>query len=341
MFDGTRHFLPFPEEGAERKDTTAVLATEQQNMAIIIFNMLPTSVQSRLPALQSFRRSASLSILSSRRRKASYRTESNVGEVTVSSDDDRAVFKVPPRASTGLAEPSVIDDEMPILPVPVPEERTAPILLSGVKWRYATQGSYLHHSAAREKDDPGFARRSYIDGVAYMLKSLPDDLDDHETRVIRQALPSSCAAPAAGSALDGNGNGNDAVFMGPGGQQRTNSGRPSDQGKTLLHRGVAALVSCMVVFLHLLMSCAVLLICAGAQYERQYSISQHIVSWGLVFATAVGRYSVVLGGKICAMGDGRVGRAMTELAAWTAENVTGGIQDGIGQGLSAIEQKRR
>ncbi|KAI1638132.1 hypothetical protein F4809DRAFT_601373 [Biscogniauxia mediterranea] len=339
MLESPGHFPAFPKEGTERGDTTAVLATEeQQNMAIIIFNLLPTSVQSRLPALKSLRRSADLSILSSRRRKSTHRSESDDDEeVAVSGDDERAMVEAPPRAPAGLADPSMIDDETPVLPVSVPEEKTAPIISSGVKWRYATQGSYLHHSAAREKEDPGFARRAYIDGVAYMLKSLPDDLDDHETSVIRQALPSACAAPAAGSAIDGNG----AGFTGPGGQQRTIGWRPSDQGKTLLHRAVAAVVSSLVVLLHVLMSCAVLLVRAGAQYERQYSISQHLVSRGFVFATAVGRHSVVLSGKICAMSDGRVGRAMTELAAWTVENVTGGIQDGIGQGIWAIEQKRR
>ncbi|KAI1485325.1 hypothetical protein F5X96DRAFT_660439 [Biscogniauxia mediterranea] len=340
MLESPGHFPAFPKEGTKRGDTAAVLATEeQQNMAIIIFNLLPMSVQSRLPALQSLRRPASLSILSSRRRKSTHRTKSDdEEEVAVSGDDDSTMVEVPPRAPEGVADPSVIDDETPVLPVPVPEEKTAPIISSGIKWRYATQGSYLHHSAAREKEDPGFARRAYIDGVAYMLKSLPDDLDDHETSVIRQALPSSCAAPAAGSAIGGDG----AGFAGPGDQQqRTIGWRPSDQGKTLLHRAVAAVVSSLVVLLHVLMSCAVLLVRAGAQYERQYSISQHIVSRGFVFATAVGRHSVVLSGKICAMSDGRVGRAMTDLAAWTVENLTSGFQDGIGQGIWAIEQKRK
>ncbi|KAI1505297.1 hypothetical protein F5X99DRAFT_368962 [Biscogniauxia marginata] len=304
---------------------------EQQDMSIIMFNMLPTSVQSRLPALQSLRRPSSLSILPSRRRPVPPRPEPDVEEVAVSRGDDRAMVKLPPRAPAGLADPAVINDETPILPVPPPEERAAPIFMSGVKWRYATQGSCLHHSASREKEDPGFARKSYIDGVAYMLKALPDDLDDHESNVIRRALPNSCAT----AALDADG----GVMMGP--EQRSIGWRPSTQGKTLLHRAVAALVSSMVVLVHVFLSCAVVVIRVGAQYERQYSISQHLVSRGFVFATAVGRHSVVLSGKICAMSDGRVGKALTDFAAWMVENITGGIQDGIGQGLYTIEQKRR
>ncbi|KAI5921586.1 hypothetical protein F4810DRAFT_677758 [Camillea tinctor] len=300
MFELPRHFLPLPEEVIERTDAAATLATEQQNMSIFMFNMLPTSVQSRLPALRSLRRSASLFILTSRRRDTTARSGPDVDEVTMSRDD-----------------------AVPIFPEPVSEEKTASTLPSGVKWRYAAQGSYLHHSAAREKDDPGFARRSYIDGVAYILKSLPDDLDDHESRVIRQALPRSCAPGSR--ALESP---THAVWQPP--------PSPDPGSRTLLRRGVAALVSSLVALLHVLLSLAVVLVRVGAQCERQYRISQHLVSWGF----AVGHHGVVLSGKICAMSDGRVGRALAELAAWTVENVTAGIQDGIGQGRWAVEQKQ-
>lgn len=41
------------------------------------------------------------------------------------------------------------------------------------------------------------------------------------------------------------------------------------------------------------------------------------------------------------MGDGKVGKVVSDLAVWTLEGVTGGIHDGIGQGLLLIEQRQK
>lgn len=38
-------------------------------------------------------------------------------------------------------------------------------------------------------------------------------------------------------------------------------------------------------------------------------------------------------GAIYGMGDGKVGQAITETAAWFVEGVTGGIHEGVGEGM--------
>ncbi|KAI1083519.1 hypothetical protein F5B20DRAFT_408876 [Whalleya microplaca] len=311
---------------------------EQHDIPIEVLNVLPAAVQSRIPGFRLLHRSASLSILSSLRRSMSTQREVNEQEVMVSSKEKDEVLV------TGKAESSAVEMqtseaarsmvqcklEGDISKYPGPNGQVSSVQGSGVKWRYAAQGSYMHHTASQERDDGDFARKSYIDGVAYLLRALPDDLDEHESSIIRRALPESCAPLLAdGRAADA---GVDPLQLG---------WPSSDNGKTLLHRVVRATTTCMILLAHLFLSVLVFLIRAGAHYEREYNISQKFVSHGLVLASAIGKYSVVLSGKMCAMSDGKVGRAVSGLTVCTVENVTRGIQDGIGNGLLIIEQKEK
>lgn len=288
-------------------------------MSIVVFNMLPTSVQSRIPDLQLLRRSKNFSILSSRLRSS--QRQKDADQIVV----EDSVVELDGRPSTASS-----DGESSV-EIDLPKYRETDVSMSnassGVKWRYAEQGTFLQHSASRETEDLVFARKSYIDSVAYMLKGLPDDMDNYETSVIRRALPKSCAP------------------VGINGQIEAAPGRPgwvpSDRAKTFLRSTIQGSVAVIVLFLYLLLSFLAVILRAGADFERQYNVSQHLVSSGLTFATAVGKRSGALGERIYAMGDGKVGKVVSDLAVWTLEGVTGGIHDGIGQGLLLIEQRQK
>ncbi|CAJ2513610.1 Uu.00g017290.m01.CDS01 [Anthostomella pinea] len=288
---------------------------EQANTLIFVFNMLPSSVQSRLPALQALR-SASLSILSSRMRTVPIPGEKDTDEMVVASRKDSSIVEIQQMAPASLADRRVKGEAI--------DESTnnAAVALSGsgVKWRYAKQGSYMHHSASAEREDVVFSRKAYIDGLAYMLQALPDDLDEHESSVLRRALPEAVASP-------------DEDATGATASQRQRAlvaGPQTTPERSFLHHSVAGLVANIVLVAYLLLSVMMFLVRVGAQYERQHHLSRQLAARGLV-----------LGARIYALSDGRVGRAMTDLAAWAVENVTGGIQDGIGQGLFMIERKRQ
>ncbi|KAI0888923.1 uncharacterized protein GGS22DRAFT_184499 [Annulohypoxylon maeteangense] len=292
----------------------------EQDMSIVVFNMLPTSVQSRLPAFRSLRRSTSLSILSLRRR--SLIPQKDMEQVMIARSEDNSVVELQPcsEAATNVTSSELEVDQKK----PLSCDDSNPNASSGVKWNYAAQGSYLQQSAAHETIDLAFARKSYIDGVAYMLKALPDDMDDYEAGVIRRALPTS--------------------FQQFGTDRQIEAGPkwlPSDRAKTFLHSTVQGFVSSLVLFAYLLLSFLSAVIRTGAHYERQYNISQHVVSSSFVFATAVGKQSGALSEKIGAISDGRLGKLLSDLIAWTIESVAGGVQDGIGQGLLLIEQRRK
>ncbi|TGJ82989.1 hypothetical protein E0Z10_g5771 [Xylaria hypoxylon] len=269
-----------------------------------VFDMLPMSVRSRIPAFKFLRRSDCLSIISSQRPL----TGGNIEELVVTSHEENQVVQV-----NGTA----VEAGTPV-PMQGKEQALAP---SGIRWRYAEQGMNIHRIACYDKEDPGFSRKSYIDGVAYMLMALPDDLSDKETATIREALP-SCVADAK---LVNGRNGRAIGWKYP----------PENQ--TFLQRCVANVVAIFVVLIHVALSYATVVVRVGAYYERKYNVSQQIVSRGFVIATTVGRHGVVLSSKICAMRNGRFGKVMSKIASWTIESITCGIQEGIGQGLMMID----
>ncbi|ORY63156.1 uncharacterized protein BCR38DRAFT_485921 [Pseudomassariella vexata] len=318
-----------------------------------VFNMLPTSVQSRMPVIpftKSLRKSVSLPALP-RRSSAPPPYSDAVSTATSSSSHSSASESIFSDAESGITEVSTSTStaassigykHQPFetsLPTVMEERREQEKRLprqfsassfdstnlrwspSGIKWRYARQGAHLTGMASEEMVDSSFERRSYIDGVAYFLKACPDNLTELETDIILRSAPWLAERPRP--------------------ERRVTIRRPSDRGKTFLHRGVQYSVFMMVVLMHAVWCFLLNVARFGAYYERQYNISHHIMARGTFVANAVGKHSVVLSGRISSIGDGRVGQFMSGFAAWTMDSLTSGIQDGFGDGIVKIGRQPR
>jgi len=148
---------------------------------------------------------------------------------------------------------------------------------------------------------------------------LPDDLNDKEVAVIRDALPQSCVAEGI------------PVRSRDGGLMvlRTQLGE-----RTALQRCVAYMVASLIILLHWAISYATTMIRIGAQYERKHNVAQQLISKGCYIAAVVAKHSAVIS-------NGRVGKAVGNLAAWAVESITCGIQDGLGQGLATVDTRPR
>ncbi|GAW20165.1 hypothetical protein ANO14919_096620 [Xylariales sp. No.14919] len=273
-----------------------------------VFDMLPMSVRSRISALKFLRRSNSLSILSPQRPL----TGQDLEGLVVTSHEENQVVRVDATAVEAG--------------VPVPMQHQEQVLAaSGIRWRYAEQGMNIHRIAYPDKEDPGFSRKSYVDGLAYLLMALPEDLSSQEIATIQEALPPSIVD---GKLVDRR-------------RGRAIGWKPPSESRSVLQRCIANAVAIFVVLIYVALSYATIVVRVGAHYERKHNISQHIVSRGVVIATAVGRHSVVLSAKICAMKDGRFGKAVSNIASWTLESIACGVQEGIGQGLMTIDTRPR
>ncbi|RYP10283.1 hypothetical protein DL764_000775 [Monosporascus ibericus] len=229
--------------------------------------------------------------------------------------------------------------------LPFDDDRGADVNTSGIKWKYASQGpsvlrparpgsdpppkayvgpvmlirvvtgSMLQEASSRHRADAVFARKSYIDSVVYMLKALPEDMDEIERAAVRRAAADSCGERESG---DGEGEGADRSF---------------------LRRWVQSLVALVVLLAHALFRLFREGVRLGARYEREHHVSQALVELGLFAAGAVGRYGAVLGAAVNAAGDSPAGRAVGALAAWALENVVAGIQDGLGEGMQTANRR--
>lgn len=66
-----------------------------------------------------------------------------------------------------------------------------------------------------------------------------------------------------------------------------------------------------------------------------------MLSQGIETVDTLGKTGLSWTGAIYGMGDGRVGQVITETAAWFVEGVTGGIHEGVGEGMVIMGAPRR
>ena len=74
--------------------------------------------------------------------------------------------------------------------------------------------------------------------------------------------------------------------------------------------------------------------CAAAyRYERQNHISERFFSSSVNTMDWSVKKSMQFSDSVCRMNDGKVGQALGSMAVWWIRGVTGGIHEGVGQGL--------
>ncbi|KAJ9138926.1 hypothetical protein NKR23_g8229 [Pleurostoma richardsiae] len=195
---------------------------------------------------------------------------------------------------------------------------------SGVDWKCGQQGMRLMDTAIIEANpanagySPAFERKAYIDGVSFLLKGLPRDLDESEMIALGSSLPTTFGSMSATGGLP-------------------NSASSQAYGeRNVLHRSIQTVVVKLFVLLHLIMPYVIFLLRQLAQLERKYKVSENVVGQTIELANAFGRCSVSLSGTIYNMSDGKVGQALANVFAWAIEGVAGGISDGVGEGLARV-----
>ena len=168
----------------------------------------------------------------------------------------------------------------------------------------------------------GFARQLYIHSLTYILRGLPSDMTADEQLSIRSALPAEIAEPThLQSVLE-------------------KSKIPADSEPSLLHRTLAFSIIQLFILLQFLLPYVKFLLNAAYRYEREHKISQKIISQGIETIDVAGKRGVEAAGMVFGMGDGRVGQLLTDAASWVVEGVTGGIHEGVGEGMVIIGARK-
>lgn len=167
--------------------------------------------------------------------------------------------------------------------------------------------------ASTISQDPGYgnaglARQLYIHSLTYLLRGLPTDLSRDEQHSIRSALPSEITEPLR---LEMN---------------STTEAAPREP--SLLQRTLATTIVQLFLIFQLLLPYLKYFLAAAYTYEREHKISERILSQSI----ETGKKGVDMAGILLAMGDGTVGRTVQ----WVIEGVTGGIHDGLGEGMAIL-----
>lgn len=176
-------------------------------------------------------------------------------------------------------------------------------------------------------------RKAYVQGVAWLVHGLPEDLDKHERTELIRAMPPAlleeahrtptsqpAARPSYPSSSSTSPSSNYAYLMG---------GGVGDAGRTLVQRAARALVVQLLVPLHLLWAYVVVLLGRAVQLERKYKVTEQVVRHSGELGYEVGRGGVKLSGVIYNHGGARVGHLVTNMVAYTADGLVKGISDGI------------
>lgn len=301
----------------------------------LLYSMLPSAVQSRLPRLPSFRRSISMYPDGKRRKSTDSRpsTGTSSGSSTPGGytsamvmsdlkgfdDDDRLLYHIEGSSEVDSGSNT-------------PEDRRGVRLelmdvQSGIGWKFASQGLSLlgialdESSALSQEPDtgnPAFARQLYLHAITYLLRALPSDLTTEEQLSVRSALPVGVIDPLRMETPQ--------ILYSRG---RAESFDPP----SLLHRALASTIVQLFIMFQFVLPYLKHLINAAYQYDRTYQISGKVFSQGIVTVSGLARAGAIVTGTVYGMNDGKMGQMMTETAAWVLESVTGGIHEGVTEGL--------
>ena len=313
------------------------LTTETSKMEVVetttdtpslFYSVLPLSVQRRIPKLGSLRRRAG---------DYARPTRAEPDSSTSDCSDDSATL-VPSYRSSGPASGCESDDEGQLSsPLKQSTGRGGATAAhvdqkgGGVKWKYASQGATLLSLATQEADSPShhslLSRRMYIDSVGYLLQGLPVDLTKQEEASLWYSLPPSLATMPFADNQPVDRMGHDQDCPDP-------SAMVSDP--SVLHRAVACLTLYVLLLVYSILPYIQLLLQHAYQYDRKHKISHRLFAKGASTVDLLGKQTLLLAVTVCAMNGGKVGEAMKDVGTWWVQGVSGGVYDGVGEGMHVL-----
>lgn len=171
-----------------------------------------------------------------------------------------------------------------------------------------------------------FSQQLYVHALTYLLRGLPLSLSAEEELSLRAAIPAPLVSATPRE--------NQLVI-----HQQIDQSIEKHQAEpeaSVLHRFVATLTLNVFLIVSFLLPYIQILLRSLYQYDRQHKISERLLSQSLVTADAVGKQSVILASNVCAMNDGKVGEAVREMGVWWVQGVSGGIYEGLGEGMEVL-----
>ncbi|KAF7593821.1 hypothetical protein BBP40_010756 [Aspergillus hancockii] len=197
---------------------------------------------------------------------------------------------------------------------------------SGLRWNRVNPAINLLRIACFEGQQPQcdgrLVRSLYINALCYHLEGLPVDLTFEEAARIQQSLHPRISTPLVAPSPAG--------FV----SQPVHARYPTE--RSYLHRLLASSIVQFFILLQILTPYLKIVVHRVYQYERSHRVTERVVSATLDAAEQLGKRGVNLGSTVLSLHDGKVGVAVSNLAAWLVEGIAGGVYEGIGEGMTIL-----
>ncbi|KAI4716565.1 hypothetical protein E4T48_07265 [Aureobasidium sp. EXF-10727] len=304
-------------------------STDDQNTSLI-YAVLPPLIKNSMPKVPSLRRSLS-----------GY-NRALVGHVrALSTDSPRpGSANPPPPYQEPIASLTSVLSDVDFQDTPPTSPRSLPVdsavyandNRAAIKWEFARQGQSLLQGSSCLSSNPDFSRQLYIDAVSYLLRGLPYNLSSEETIRLQAAMPSEMIPPPQQQQQPV-----DRIITRS--QSHDNQVAQQEQDPTILHRVVAMLVLQIFLLFSFLWP-YVQTTCRGAyQYERQHHISEKLLNQSWTTANLLTKNTMTVARTVCGWNDGQVGVALEDMVFWWVHGFTGGLRDGVKDGMEVFGLK--
>jgi hypothetical protein len=188
-----------------------------------------------------------------------------------------------------------------------------------------SESSALSQKPELSAASPSFARQLYLHALTYLLRGLPTDLTTEEGLSVRSALPPGIVAPLR---LEFDGVGMPSYNSPKNGRQRTKQSRPS-----VLHRTLATAIINFFIIVQFILPYIKVLLRAAYEYERTHHISEKVLASSIETVDGLGK--IGMRGGFAIWGSG-LALGVGEAVNWIVEGVSGGIQEGLGEGMARV-----
>ncbi|KAF7923729.1 uncharacterized protein EAE98_007547 [Botrytis deweyae] len=307
--------------------------TPNSKAASMLYSMLPHIVQSRLPRIPSIRKSVDIyGFVSGRKSESTLSGASTPGFLSSSSTmtlvNERSSISSDGETDSYFLDDSHSSDED--FPKLLKNGQLQTIGLSetksGIGWKFANQGysllalSFEESSAISQNtrfSSTSLARQLYVHALTYLLRALPSDLSTEEKMSLQSAIPTKIVDSLQ-----------EESYTSENSQDSTTGEPPS-----LLQRSIAAFIIQLFILFQFVLPYLKHILSSAYQYDRTHKISEKVLSKGIVTVDTIGKSSLAVTGAVYGMSDGKVGQALTDAAAWIVEGVTGGVHEGVSEGL--------
>ncbi|CAK7228157.1 hypothetical protein SCUCBS95973_006785 [Sporothrix curviconia] len=306
-------------------------------MPSLLIAALPASIQSRIPKISSLRRTVSM--------QGFFRSESTSTSPDLSSPSSACSSPPPSRPSTSVGPCSRRSSgkdasDMGLVLASKPSQGPHEPPTSDVKWKYAQNGFRNLQNALREAGDPDrvpeLERQIYVESIAYLLRGLPNDLQEGEVSQLRSAAPDGLLDvhefSFPGAALSAEQLGIYGSTLTPG-VTMSASGQPYGKvyirKRSLPHMATRWLVTRIYALALLLVPIAASFARWAIEMERKYRVPEAALSCATAAFVMLYRTSVELYMAVCDMGDGSVGRALDDSTVYLINGIVAGFREAV------------